>query len=188
MFDGNYRRAAIVTVGILILTCVIGGFTVHADPSVGESMVAMMNDEVFNSIQSENPAVVAFNIFANNTQTSVILLIGGASFGLITTLILSFNGFVIGIVIEYVRQEQGLYVILAGILPHGIFEIPALLLAGMFGLLIGEELWRELHGTGDTILVAQQMGKQFLAYVLPLLGIAAIIEGFITPEIIQLFI
>ena len=73
-------------------------------------------------------------------------------------------------------------------LPHGIFEIPALILAGMFGLLLGEELWKELHGTGDAISAAQQYGKLFLAYVLPLLGIAAIIEGFITPEIIQLFI
>ncbi|KAF1078926.1 stage II sporulation protein M [Methanogenium sp. MK-MG] len=154
MFDGSYRTAAIVTVGILILTGVIGGFAVHSDPSVGEELIAMMNEEVFENIQSENPAVVAFNIFANNTETSIILFIGGASFGLITTLILSFNGFVIGMVVEYVRQEQGLYVILAGILPHGIFEIPALVLAGMFGLLLGEELWKELHGNGDAISAA----------------------------------
>ncbi|GAB7015711.1 stage II sporulation protein M [Methanogenium cariaci] len=188
MFDGSYRTAAIVTVGILLLTGIIGAFAVHADPSVGESLVAMMNEEVFNNIESENPAIVAFNIFANNTQTSLILFIGGASFGLLTALILSFNGFIIGIVVEFVRQEQGLYVILAGILPHGIFEIPALVLAGMFGILLGEELWKELHGNGDAISAAHRMGKQFLVYVLPLLGIAAIIEGFITPEIIQLFI
>ncbi len=188
MFDGSYRTAAIITVGILILTGLLGAFAVHADESVGEGLIAMMNEEVFNKIGSGDPAVVAANIFANNTETSVILFIGGASFGLITALILSLNGFIIGIVVEYVRQEQGLYVILAGVLPHGVFEIPALVLAGMFGLLLGEELWKELHGTGDAISAAQQNGKRFLVYVLPLLGIAAIIEGFITPEIIQLFI
>jgi len=188
MFDGRYQRATIITVGILILTGALGAFAVHADKSVGEGLISMMNEEVFKNIESENPAVVALNIFANNTETSIILFIGGATFGLITLLILSMNGFIIGIVVEYVRQEQGLYVILAGVLPHGIFEIPALVLAGMFGLLLGEELWKELHGTGDAISAAQQYGKQFLGYVLPLLGIAAIIEGFITPEIIQLFI
>ena len=188
MFDGSYRTAAIITVGILILTGALGAFAVHADKSVGEGLITLMNEEVFVHIASEHPAVVAANIFANNTETSVILFIGGATFGLITALILSINGFVIGIVVEYVRQEQGAFVILAGVLPHGIFEIPALVLAGMFGLLLGEELWKELHGTGDAISAAHQSGKQFLAYVLPLLGIAAIIEGFITPEIIQLFI
>ena len=188
MFEERYRTAAIITVGILILTGILGAFTVYTDESVGEELISLMNEEVFETIESENSAIVAGNIFANNTETSVILFIGGASFGLITALILSVNGFIIGIVVEYVRQEQGLYVILAGVLPHGIFEIPALILAGMFGLLLGEELWKELHGTGDAISAAQQYGKLFLAYVLPLLGIAAIIEGFITPEIIQLFI
>lgn len=188
MFDPKFRTAAIITVGILILTGFLGAFAAHSDKSIGEELISLMNEEVFEHIQSENPAIVAANIFANNTETSVILFIGGASFGLITALILSVNGFVIGLVVEYVRQEQGLYVILAGVLPHGIFEIPALVLAGMFGLLLGEELWRELHGTGDAISAAQENGKRFLGYVLPLLGIAAIIEGFITPEIIQLFI
>ena len=188
MFDRKFRIAAIITVGILILTGFLGAFAAHNDKSIGEELISLMNEEVFEQIESENPAIVAANIFANNTETSVILFIGGASFGLVTALILSVNGFVIGLVVEYVRQEQGLYVILAGVLPHGIFEIPALVLAGMFGLLLGEELWRELHGTGDAISAAQENGKRFLAYVLPLLGIAAIIEGFITPEIIQLFI
>lgn len=188
MYDGKIKTAAIITIGILILTGIIGGFTSYRDASVGEELISLMNEEVFAHIESENPAIVAANIFANNTQTSAILFIGGASFGLLTALILSVNGFIIGLVVEYVRQEQGLYVILAGILPHGIFEIPALILAAMFGLLLGEELWRELHGTGDAISAGRKYGRQFLAYVIPLLGIAAIIEGFITPEIIQLFI
>lgn len=188
MFDGSDRTAAFITVGILILTGILGGFAVHADESVGAELIGLMNEEIFDNIESGNSAVVAANIFVNNLQTSVILFIGGAAFGLITILVLSVNGFVIGIVIEYVRQEQGLYVILAGILPHGIFEIPALVLAGMFGLLLGGELWKELHGSGDAITAAEQNGRRFLVYVLPLLGIAAIIEGFITPEIIQLFI
>ena len=188
MSDGRYRTSAIITVGILILTCFFGGFAVHMDKSFGEELITMMNEEVFKNIESENSAVVALNIFANNVEISTILFIGGASFGLLTLFILSMNGIIIGMVLEYVRQEQGVYVILAGVLPHGIFEIPALILAGMFGLLLGEELWKELHGTGDAISAAQQYGKQFLGYVLPLLGIAAIIEGFITPEIIQLFI
>lgn len=188
MYDSRYRTAALITVGILILTGILGGFTTHEDASIGEELISLMNEEVFSHIASEHPAIVAANIFANNTETSLILFIGGASFGLITALILSVNGFVIGLVVEYVRQEQGLTVILAGVLPHGIFEIPALILAGMFGLLLGEELWRELHGTGDAISAARKYGRQFLAIVLPLLGIAAIIEGFITPEIIQLFI
>lgn len=188
MFDRSDRNAALITVGILILTGLLGGFAVHADESVGEELIDMMNEEIFDNIESENPAVVSANIFVNNLQTSVILFIGGATFGLVTLLILAVNGFVIGIVIEYVRQEQGLYVILAGIIPHGIFEIPALVLAATFGFILGKELWKELHGTGDAICAAERDGRRFLVYVLPLLGIAAIIEGFITPEIIQLFI
>ncbi|MFA5394549.1 MAG: stage II sporulation protein M [Methanomicrobiales archaeon] len=188
MSNESDRVAAFVTVGILIFTAILGAFAVHADQSVATELITMMNEGIFESIGSENPAVVAVNIFLNNLQTSTILFIGGAAFGLITILVLSLNGFVIGIVVDYIWQEQGLYVVLAGILPHGIFEIPALILAGMFGILLGKELWNELHGTGDAITAAELNGKRFLVYVLPLLAIAAIIEGFITPEIIQLFI
>ena len=100
MFEERYRTAAIITVGILILTGILGAFTVYTDESVGEELISLMNEEVFETIESENSAIVAGNIFANNTETSVILFIGGASFGLITALILSVNGFIIGIVVE----------------------------------------------------------------------------------------
>ncbi len=188
MYKEIDRASALITVAILIFGIVLGGFAVHADESVATDLIAMMNEEVFANIESDNSAVVAANIFVNNLQASTILFIGGAAFGLITLLILSMNGFIIGIVVEYIRQEQGLYVVLAGILPHGIFEIPALLLAATFGVMLGKELWKELHGTGNAITLAELNGKRFLVYVLPLLAIAAIIEGFITPEIIQLFI
>jgi stage II sporulation protein M len=186
--DRSDRTAAFVVAGIFILTIVLGGIAVHADESVATDLIGLMTEGIFEDIQSEYSAVIAANIFINNLQASTILFIGGAAFGLITLLVLSINGFVIGIFVEFIRQEQGLCFVLAGILPHGIFEIPALLLAAMFGVLLGKELWNELHGSGDAIAVAEQNGKRFLVYVLPLLGIAAIIEGFITPEIIQLFI
>jgi stage II sporulation protein M len=186
MYNGKELRAVLLAIAIFLIAAVIGGIAVTNSPAVGEELMELINEEIFTQLMSENPAIVTLNIFINNLQASTILFLGGVSFGLITLLILTLNGFIIGVVAEMIRQEQGLLFFLAGVLPHGIFEIPAFILAGSYGILLGMEVWRELKGDGDAVAAAGTYGRKFLLLVLPLLAIAACIEGFITPEILNL--
>ena len=186
MSERTELRAFFLAMATFLIAAVIGGVAVADNPAVGEELINIIHEQIFTQLMSDNPAIVTLNIFINNLQASAILFLGGVSFGLVTLLILSLNGFIIGIVAEMIRQEQGLVFFLAGVLPHGIFEIPAIILAGSYGILLGVEVWRELSGDGDAVAAAGTYGRKFLRLVLPLLAVAACIEGFITPEILNL--
>jgi len=186
MSERTELRAFFLATATFLIATVLGGVAVAENPAVGEEIISIITDQIFTQLMSDNPAIITLNIFINNLQASAILFLGGVSFGLVTLLILSLNGFIIGIVAEMIRQEQGLVFFLAGVLPHGIFEIPAIILAGSYGILLGVEVWKELSGGGDAVAAAGTYGRKFLLLVLPLLAVAACIEGFITPEILNL--
>jgi uncharacterized membrane protein SpoIIM required for sporulation len=77
---------------------------------------------------------------------SIATLALGITFGLGTLCMLFYNGVILGAVaFDYIRAGEGVF--LAGwLLPHGSVEIPAILLAGQAGLVLG----RTLVGWGDS--------------------------------------
>lgn len=157
-----------------------------SQPEVGQTVLAFFKNAVSGEFKGDSAPLLAGKIFANNLQACILLFVGGATFGALTGFILLSNGVLIGSIVELVREQQGIVFVLAAIVPHGIFEIPSFLLAGTLGFLLARSLLDEWHGQGDAALSARRYGRLFLLYVVPLVAIAAIIEAFITPEIIRL--
>lgn len=188
MFNGNILRAAIVSMAVFLATALAGASVTGRTPGFGTSLIEALKEQVFSRILDDNPFVVMFNIFINNLEASVMLFLGGAVFGILTLFILSTNGFLIGAVAELYRSENGAVYVIAALAPHGIFEIAAFILASALGLLLGEAVWREIHGIGDAAARASELGRVFICRVVPLLAVAAIIEAFITPEILILLL
>jgi stage II sporulation protein M len=156
------------------------------DPSIGQGFLALFKDSVMEGITGDTPVVLCVNIFLNNLQACLLLFLGGASFGIVTLFILSTNGLIIGSILEIVREKQGIDLILAAIVPHGIFEIPSFIMSGALGFLVAKSLLEEWHGNGDASSQAAQYGRIFVVFILPLVLLAAVVEAFITPEIINL--
>jgi stage II sporulation protein M len=125
-------------------------------------------------------------LFVNNLEACILLFLGGASFGILTLFIMSLNGIVIGSVTEIVSQGHSAAFIAAALLPHGIFEIPAFIIAGALGFCMAQSLIAEWYGAADTAADAGRLARIFLLYVLPLIAVAAVVEAFITPAVIQL--
>ncbi len=172
---------------ILFFLAVAIGITISiTQPAVGQSLLEFFANTIGVQFKDIPAGMVAVGIFLNNLQACLLLFVGGATFGVVTAFILLSNGVVIGSVVEIVRQEHGIVYVLAAILPHGIFEVPSFLLAGTFGFLLARSLLDEWHGRGDAASTARRYGWLFLTYVVPLVAIAAIVEAFITPEIIRL--
>jgi len=186
MSRGTLFRPALIVIGVFLATLVLGVLVVARNPTVGETLIQFLRDQVLGSIPSGNPPLLFLAIFLNNLQACVILFLGGASLGAITLFYMATNGIVIGGIMEAVRQEKGILFVMAAILPHGIVEIPAFLIAGVLGLSLAEALWREWKGDGDAAARARELGSVFLRAVLPLVALAAGIEAFITPHIISL--
>ena len=116
--------------------------------------------------------LVAFMlIFLNNALTCFLNIVLGPLLAIAPLASMVFNGGLIGCF----AQKGGL-VIFIGILPHGIFEIPALLLSGAIGLRMGREVLRN-RGERDLEGEIRRGLRGFLVLILPLLLIAALIES-----------
>jgi uncharacterized membrane protein SpoIIM required for sporulation len=79
-------------------------------------------------------------LMRNNIGVSIKALAFGITWGLGTVLILFYNGIILGAVIfDYIADGQIVFLI-AWLLPHGSFEIPAILIAGQAGVILGRAL------------------------------------------------
>ncbi len=85
-------------------------------------------------------------LMTNNIKVAILTLVTGFAFGFGPLVLLFYNGVVLGAVAyDYLAAGQGRF--LAGwLLPHGSFEIPAILIAGQAGFLLGAQL---LKGSRD---------------------------------------
>ena len=98
------------------------------------------------------------------------------------------NGATLGLFAGYyVHQGIPLWKYLTGILPHGIFEIPALILSAALGLYLCRTVSDALLGkqTVSVGAAVRQCGQILLWWALPLIAAAAVIETYVTPALIQ---
>lgn len=89
---------------------------------------------------ADRKATFAGELMVNNTRVSILAFAFGMTCGVFTVVILFYNGIILGVVAaDYLLAGQGVF--LAGwLLPHGSLEIPAILIAGQAGLLLGSAL------------------------------------------------
>jgi len=130
---------------------------------------------------------LAAAIFLNNTIKALLVTVGGAALGILPVIFIFANGAAVGFVLYGSIQSQGLLTVLLAILPHGIFELPAVLLAASMGLLLGNYSIKKLFGSGETAIGGELALalKFFVRIVVPLLFIAALVEAFVTSVLVK---
>lgn len=111
-------------------------------------------------------------------------LVGG--FGVLTLGVLAFNGITLGVAV-HVGLAKGLApaTVVALIAPHGVVEIPALLLAGAVGLFLAHRVTTWAIGDREEIVSAREELRFYAAVGLVYLGIAvaAVVEAHLTPRL-----
>ncbi|MBC7095445.1 stage II sporulation protein M [Thermococcus sp.] len=128
-------------------------------------------------------------IFTANLKVILILsVVGVLTFGGSTAWNLIFNGIPLGLFLHsswHLRHVGELKSFFLLIFPHGIFEIPALILAGAAGFKIPYELLRLVLGKKKEIITEEDAKEFFklLGISIVLIFIAAIVEGTITMKI-----
>ena len=136
------------------------------------------------------PRINTSFIFSNNLR--VILLAGFVSFfsfGSLTLLLTLINvGLVSFIIAQVVMLGYNPWLFMvAFILPHGIIEIPAVLLGMTFALRIGAAMVSPPVGLdiGQGVLLTTANFIKILVFlIIPLLLLAAYIEANVTPQIV----
>lgn len=113
-------------------------------------------------------------IFINNLEVSLIGMVAGILLGVFPIITSIGNGYLLGFVAKINAHEEGI-LSLWKILPHGIFELPAIFISLGLGLRLGLIIFKKKQGTfRDNFLSSL---KTFFFIVVPLLIVAALIES-----------
>jgi stage II sporulation protein M len=126
-------------------------------------------------------------IFINNAIKALGLVFSGILLGLPPLLFVGLNGFILGGLGSALESVTGWRYVMASFVPHGVIEIPAILLATALALTVGMESLRWLVRRESRVkLQLSDCLKVYLRWILPGLAVAAIIEVFVTPLLIGL--
>ena len=142
----------------------------------------------FSPLETHTQLQLFFKIFLNNYLSTLLTLLIGLVFGLGPVLFLLINGFAMGNLVSFASTKVSLYKIALAIVPHGIFEVPAILIASSYGLWWGVKNYRRFRFEDSFREQFALPMKRYLDIVVPLLLIGAFVEAYITPFIIRLFI
>jgi uncharacterized membrane protein SpoIIM required for sporulation len=121
-------------------------------------------------------------IMTNNIAVSLAACATGMFFGLGPVYMMLFNGLLIGVIGAACARAGMSLPLWSFVAPHGTLELPAIFIAGGAGLVLAQGLL--FPGTlprRDAIALAGRTAIRLLLGVVPILVIAGIIEGFISP-------
>ena len=132
------------------------------------------------------PILMFFILFNNIIALSVSFTLSPI-FVLVPILSLVANGWVLSAVSGVVLREESFAYLIAGILPHGVFEIPALIIAQAaamsFGMMAVAALF--IKGKRPLLMPNFKRNLKYLCIAMLLMIPAAVIEAFITPLLLS---
>ncbi|OGO41862.1 MAG: hypothetical protein A2137_05185 [Chloroflexi bacterium RBG_16_58_8] len=179
-------RFWIIIAAALFAAGIWAGLAVHqADPSILASLFSEQASALgsIGSWLGEFGVLTLIFIYLKNAIALVVSFMLSPILCLVPVLALVFNSALISYVGAAVVQEKSLGYLLAGVLPHGIFELPALIIGEAAALSFGVAAMISLfsRGRGDYLRESFRRDFRYLVVALVLLVPAAIIETFVTP-------
>ncbi len=186
--DAAYLRSIWIYIGLSVmifaLTSVMGYVAAGSNSELAASMLDEL--EMLKWIMDQPPFMIMVIIFLKNSMACAMSVLLGLGIGLLPLLVVVTNGFMLGVVAYNVIQKAGLPYLLAGILPHGIIELPVVLISIGLGFRLGYLVALSIFGEKADIAKETKMAMHLLVYrIMPLLLLAAFIETFITPQAIS---
>lgn len=172
------------------------GFVTSISRADLKPMILESLERIFREILGQEQLAINFSsvllIFKNNLQAAAVVMFLGIILGIVPLISLALNFFILGFL-------AGAFIFtpiafLATVLPHGIIEIPAFIIAASFGLRLG---WFCLP-TGDLpegerrsykkkFLTALKQNLLILPLITLLFFVAAVIEVFVSGRLAEYF-
>lgn len=173
---------------MIVLSFILG----MVRPSIASGAIQYFANMIKDAgLVDDEGAFSALGIFGNNIRAFVVTACYGfIPFVFLPVVSLALNGAILGLFASfYVTNDQSLLVYLMGILPHGIFELPALVLALSCGLYLCRAItdYVRFNRKGTVKNAVLNVCRVLVLNVLPLTAIAAVIEANVTPLILAHF-
>ncbi|AEH60350.1 protein of unknown function DUF95 transmembrane [Methanosalsum zhilinae DSM 4017] len=177
----SFRIQLILITAVFIVSAIAGYIYASLSPEFASAAMGEL-DQLVEIIEDLPLLGIMLFIFFNNAIKSLFALVMGVAFGIIPLLFIAYNGVILGVVVQVIAAERGFMFVVAGILPHGIIELPVVLISSAIGMKAGYETLKAVSGKDANIKEELVKGIRFyMKWIVPLLFVAAVIETFITP-------
>ena len=164
-------------------------------PALRDSLLSMALSSMESmGIVNEDGSLSALALFSNNLRATVFIMVYGlVPFIQLPALALGVNTMALGVLASwYIAQGYSIVAFLAAVLPHGLAEFPALILAFGVGLYVCGQVTRRLFRRDESALHIWDclvlISRMLLLVLIPLLAVAAILEAYVTPLVAALFL
>lgn len=152
---GTFRRHIRVFAASLIVTLIgfaFGAIAITFDPEAKEIILPFIHlqgdpsdrvarEEGVDSDRLKGMKMTGASWYmTHNTRVAITTMVMGITWGIGTIIMLFYNGAILGAVtLDYVIAKESTFLI-AWLSPHGVIEIPAILIAGQAGLILAGAL------------------------------------------------
>jgi uncharacterized membrane protein SpoIIM required for sporulation len=173
---------------IFLAGCVAGAVLTLYNPDfamsvLGPQMIHTIERQEMwtHSIVSIKP-MASSAIMTNNISVSILTFAGGIVGGIGTVWLEFFNGLMMGVIGTACWLHGMSEKLWSFVTPHGVLELPAIFIAGGAGLRLAQGLLFPgyLSRRASVVAAGAEAIKLFLG-VIPILVVAGIIEGFVSP-------
>jgi uncharacterized membrane protein SpoIIM required for sporulation len=193
----RHARYLAASAGIFFLGVLFAAVSMGLDPDAADYFVPevfdqgshfrdpnlrVQHEEQADSTSSlDEQAAFSSMLFYNNVGVGFLAFGLGVGFGVMTCVLLFYNGVIMGaFATQYVSAGQSLF-FFAWILPHGVPEIFAILLAGAAGLMLGRAVLAPGRlSRRESLRVRGREAVQLVLGTIPLLIVAGVIEATIS--------
>ena len=188
----TFGEALLMTTAAFLIICLLGFGVSLFNRSIPELVLNYFTQMVQDGNIITDDGIIHFGaLLINNLRAAAIsVLYGFIPFIYLTALAVGMNALIIGVLAAYyVNSGTSLLIFFAGILPHGVFELPALLIAFALGLLLCRRTTQYVRKNTKGMMkpLLCNIARSFVMHVLPLLVMAAVAETYITPAVLALF-
>lgn len=185
------RNSFFLAVLIFLGAAFIGVFSSYMDPEfprviLGDAYIDMTLENIDNGnpmavYQDPNQSEMFFRIAQNNLRVATLCFMVGLLFGVGTIFILVQNGIMLG-AFQYLFIREGVYMdSIFTIWMHGAIEISCIVIAGAAGLTLGSGLvFPKTLSRLQSLQLSARRGLLIMLTILPLIVLAAFIEGYVT--------
>lgn len=188
-YSENYKWIRIILT-LFALSVIFGIISALLYPELMADIIRGFEDEF--GLEPSLNLDLAVAIFRQNFMVSVLAILGGLLIGIVPIIVVLANGFILGYVTTFIifstpEYFENLFLLILGLVPHGIIEIPIFLLSAVLGLRFGTE-WMTENTQGRIQQVFADNASRILKHIpVILLGLiaAALIEVFISGKLID---
>ena len=182
------NKKLIIVFYVFFIVCFIGAWILSAD-AISASLSGIQNAS--SSTPTLDNTISAMDILINNEWGGILTYVGSIFFGIFAIISLGYNGVNLGmfgqLFSQYVPNGSLKYIVY--LIPHGIFEITAIVLQSVAGILLFLFIWRfiramiskDVHGASEAFNQNKKVLIQSLIIMIfsaILLVIAALIEAY----------